>query len=86
MTSYQKGATMWTEGEDRGKVGGNRKKSQNLIDLAAQAIASGRPDTWAGWVTYLLESLDAEASDGDFRGVLLDIERDIGVRLREGRW
>jgi len=56
------------------------------MDRAASAIATLPPDQWAGWVIYLLETLDDRAGEDEFRAVLEGLRGDITTRLEEGRW
>jgi len=54
---------------------------------AAKAIAKLKPHKWAGFVLLILEALDNEdVGDMTYRAVLVQIKRDIDVRLDAGRW
>ena len=59
---------------------------QTSMDHAAEMLTGTDPDIWGGWLTYLPQTLDPAASDGDFRAVLTDLQRDIRTRLVTGRW
>jgi hypothetical protein len=58
---------------------------KDLDDVAA-AVATTSTDRWAGCITYLLEALDSEASESDFRHVLEVLRDDISTRLEERGW
>jgi len=54
---------------------------------AAKAIANLKPHQWAGFVLLVLEALDDElVDDTTYRNVLVQIKKDINVRLDSGRW
>jgi hypothetical protein len=56
------------------------------MDRAAEMLTGTDPDNWGGWLTYLLQTLDPAASDGEFRAVLADLQPNITTRVNTGRW
>ncbi len=64
----------------------NLSEIQDKMDDAAQAVATLPPDRWAGWVDYLLESLQEHAGEDDYRGMLQTVAGDIEGWLKAGRW
>ena len=63
------------------------KHHQNTMELAARVIASEHPSTWREWVVLLLERLhNAAPTENSYRDMLIDLQRDIDVRLDTGSW
>jgi hypothetical protein len=58
---------------------------KDLDDVAAM-VTTTSTDGWAGCITYLLEALDSEAPESNFRQVLEDLRDAISTRLEEGGW
>lgn len=58
------------------------------MDALALLLAARPASQWAGWVVYLLEVLEGrkEIDEGDFVGLLADLQDNIEVRLSTGRW
>jgi hypothetical protein len=56
------------------------------LDRAADLIATRPPEAWDGWITYLLEALDNEATVDDFHRVLEVLQANIAMRLVDGEW
>ena len=59
---------------------------QAAMEQAADLLATRPAETWAGWVTYLLEALDDKTDADTFAAVLGDVQADIATRLEGGRW
>jgi hypothetical protein len=56
------------------------------LDEVAAAVAATSINRWAGCITYLLEALDSDIDDSDFRHVLEVLRDNISTRLEEGSW
>jgi hypothetical protein len=55
-------------------------------ETAARTIAELPVYGWPGWVAYVLEVLDGEADDAEYRQVLERLRVAITTRLEAGRW
>lgn len=57
------------------------------VEEAAEAISTLHTQEWAGWVTYLMKSLDERHPPEEImRENLETIRSDIEARLRDDRW
>lgn len=58
---------------------------KRILDTAAKAIMAMPIEEWAGWFTYLMETVETDGLIGfDF---VLEVERErINNRLETGRW
>jgi len=64
---------------------------QQVLDLAATAIAGCDQEMRAGWIVYLLEALQDHCHDDynrrqEYEQMLKNVKDDIEARLREGMW
>lgn len=59
---------------------------RELMDEFTKAIISRPPGTWAGWVIYFLEQLDAQLPADDMDVLLLELQRALITRQKEGIW
>ena len=68
---------------------------EELRDLMAEtargmAKMQAAPGNWAGWIIYLLQSLDDTARQNDleseFEFTLAGLEDALSTRLESGRW
>jgi hypothetical protein len=77
----------------------NQKSSttplDDLIDAIKQmgseiADIEPEPGDWAGWITYLLEVLQAEAQNdrkgAAYESMLLDLRESLNTRIDGGKW
>lgn len=58
------------------------------MELTMRALATRPVKQWGGWVTYLLERLEADgvAEEEEFRQVLERVREGITARLEGGLW
>ena len=65
---------------------------QESLNQAACEIAQlePAPSDWAGWVTFILEQLQAIAENAgrrdEFDAMLQALEKDLGKRIKNGSW
>jgi len=61
---------------------------QAAMEMVMRALAAFPVEQWGGWVTYLLEALEADggASEEEFRQVLEGVREGITTRLDQGLW
>ena len=59
---------------------------QASIDETTRAIAEQGPDAWAGWMVYILEKLDGEATPAEFDKVLFALQDALTTRMDQGEW
>lgn len=59
-------------------------------DDVVRSITDLPIEAWAGWIAYILESLDNEATIAGrrsaFENVLLDLDMALDLRFEDGAW
>jgi hypothetical protein len=58
----------------------------HTLDNAARSLALRESREWADWVRYFLLSLQQNANNGVYEDFLQTMQRDIAIRLNQGRW
>jgi len=68
------------------EVGGNLDLLDRL-ELTIERLAEcDPPKAWAGWLCYILESLQEKTDEHEYTHFLRCLRADITTRLEAGRW
>lgn len=101
MSEYKKPSTWGLPdgmAESLGKAMEQKPKNNPLVDLmrsisrTAKEIADLEPDPkdWEGWVSYLLEELQLQASrdfrPAAFENMLETLKTSLAARIERGKW
>lgn len=55
----------------------------DALKIASNLVKAKNTGFWAGWILYLLETLQDYADSASFRNVVLDLQRDLAAVLLE---
>ena len=62
------------------------ESTQAAIDEATKVLVEMGPTSWASWIMYMLEKLDAAATYTEFDQVLFALQDALTTRMDQGEW
>ena len=64
----------------------NGRELLQCVDKACKAILDMPPKRRAGWLVLVLEDLDRDMPEEEYKDLLWLLVKDINTRLTTGRW